>query len=537
MRLRLRRDKHGGDLQNVARGQGGTWSGVEQAVVYLGAPRALARDLERRLGPGNLSAAPPRKERRVELDTIELGLERSGARLTWEPRSKKSGLLEWTGADGRGAQLELRAPPAFVSDLEPGPLRQALRKTAGLRRLIELREVDRSERELRRLDERGKTVARVVERRERFRRPGSGASWSAARSTLVALPVRGFEAEHGELVAALADVRGLARANGTAHERPAPGLPFRFEPLEAWPRLERGRPAAGALRAIALRQLQIVQAQEPGLRADLDTEFNHDLRVAVRRARAMLSQLARAVAPGEVTYLREQLAWLGSVTGPVRDLDVLLLEMRQLEVELREPLATLAELVEERRASEREALIEALDAPRWVEVQALWQGWAESAGCEIAPELGELVASRIERLLRRVQREGALLGVHAPPDALHGLRIECKKLRYLLECAARIVDPGQHAQCVSALRGLQEVLGAVNDARLQAERLEAWAKPLAKRDPRSLLALGRWIERRRTAERSARTRFAARLAALAGRDTQRSFEGLCAQVRSSELAP
>lgn len=531
MRLRLRRDKLGRAVQNVAHVAGKAGSSMQQGVVYLGAPRSLARDLEQRLKPGHVQAAAARSERRVELDTIELGLERAGARLTWERRAK-GGVLEWMGADGRGAQLELAAPPHFATDLDPGPLRQALGKTAGIRRLLALREVERSERELRRLDERGKTVARVIERRERFRTPGSSAEWSGALATLVALPVRGFEAEHGEVVAALAGLRGLERANGTARApRPAPGLPFPFEPLEAWPRLERGQPAARALRAITLRQLQIVRAQEPGVRADLDTEFHHDLRVAVRRARAMLSQLARAFAPGEVEFLRQQLAWLGGLTGPVRDLDVLLLELRLLEADLREPLQTLVEIVEERRASERRTLIEALDSPRWVEVQALWQGWAEANAGGTDLVLGELVAARAERLLRRVRREGAQLGDHAPADALHGLRIECKKLRYLLECAARIVEPGAATPCLSVLRGLQEVLGAVNDARLQAEQLEAWAKPLAKRDPRSLLALGRWIERRRTAERSARARFAERLAQLAERGVDRDFDDLGAALR------
>jgi CHAD domain-containing protein len=507
-------------------------------VVYIGWPRSLARELEQRFGALALESAPPRIERRIELDTIELGLERAGGRLTWEPSPSGGGVLAWLGPDGRQAQAELEAPPEFALDLEPGPLRIALDKAAGLRRLLALREVERSERELRRVDERGKTVARIMQRRERFRPPGSSSQWSDARAELVALPVRGFEPQHEELVAALAGLRGLRREDGAARApRPAPGLPFLFEPLDAWPALERSEPAARALRAIVLRQLEIVQAQERGLRADLDTEFHHDLRVAVRRARAMLSQLGGALESGEAQFLRQQLAWLGQLTGPLRDLDVLLLELRQLEAELREPLQPLSELLEERRASEREALIEALDAPRWVEVQALWQAWAESPSISELPTLGELLAERIERLRRRVQREGARLGPQAAPSALHGLRIECKKLRYLLDCAARSAGSAASAQCVGVLRGLQEVLGVVNDARLQAERLEGWSRLLARRDPHALLALGRWIERRLAVERRARARFAERFEGFGARGARKGFEGLCDALRAGARAP
>jgi CHAD domain-containing protein len=120
---------------------------------------------------------------------------------------------------------------------------------------------------------------------------------------------------------------------------------------------------------------------------------------------------------------------------------------------------------------------------------------------------------------------------------LHGLRIECKKLRYLLDCAAQSVGSTASAQCVGVLRGLQEVLGVVNDARLQVERLEGWARPLARREPQALLALGRWIERRHAVERRARTRFAERFEGFGARGARKGFEVLDSALRAGAGAP
>ncbi|WP_261341378.1 CHAD domain-containing protein [Candidatus Thiodictyon syntrophicum] len=83
---------------------------------------------------------------------------------------------------------------------------------------------------------------------------------------------------------------------------------------------------------------------------DLDCEFLHDLRVATRRTRSALGQI-RGVFPAPLAaHFKAEFAWLQEVTGPVRDLDVYLLEFdayqRALPPALRpdlEPLRTMIE--------------------------------------------------------------------------------------------------------------------------------------------------------------------------------------------------
>jgi CHAD domain-containing protein len=68
--------------------------------------------------------------------------------------------------------------------------------------------------------------------------------------------------------------------------------------------------------------LQEVRDNLPGTIADVDTEFLHDVRVAVRRTRSVL-KLGRSAFPAHVREVWEpQFKWLGELSTPVRDLDV-----------------------------------------------------------------------------------------------------------------------------------------------------------------------------------------------------------------------
>jgi CHAD domain-containing protein len=311
-------------------------------------------------------------------------------------------------------------------------------------------------------------------------------------------------------------------------------LPFPFDPPPSWPSVDRREPAAQALRRMVLRQLEVAEAQEQGLRADLDSEFCHDLRVAVRRTRSLLGQLRRALEHGEADELRAELAWLGRATGPLRDLDVLRIELSTLEPELAEGLDPLVELLGERQREAQTQVVEVLDSERWRRLGQTWRRWAQGAAPADGPAFGPLVADRVARLARRVRREGSRLGPDAPADDLHELRITCKKLRYLLECAREAAATEEQRRCVRALKGLQQVLGDFNDACLQAFELERLAEPLAERAPLALLPLGRLVEHRREAERAARAGFAERFEAFASRRTRRDFQRFEATLRGEE---
>ena len=81
-------------------------------------------------------------------------------------------------------------------------------------------------------------------------------------------------------------------------------------------------PAATATELMAIELgdfLSEMQRNLPGLLADIDTEFLHDFRVAVRRTRATL-KLGRPVLPTAMrSHWEPAFKWLGDLTTPVRE--------------------------------------------------------------------------------------------------------------------------------------------------------------------------------------------------------------------------
>ena len=72
--------------------------------------------------------------------------------------------------------------------------------------------------------------------------------------------------------------------------------------------------------------LEVIEANLEGTIADIDSEFLHDLRVSVRRSRAVQRELKRVFPPDELAHFRAEFRWLQQATGDVRDLDVHVLE-------------------------------------------------------------------------------------------------------------------------------------------------------------------------------------------------------------------
>src|SRR5258705_4517858 len=69
-------------------------------------------------------------------------------------------------------------------------------------------------------------------------------------------------------------------------------------------------------------QIKALQAREPELRASRDPEHLRRMRVAVRRLRATLRASRPLFGRSAVDGLRDELGWLGTALGRVRDLDM-----------------------------------------------------------------------------------------------------------------------------------------------------------------------------------------------------------------------
>ena len=93
--------------------------------------------------------------------------------------------------------------------------------------------------------------------------------------------------------------------------------------------------AREASRLIHLNLLDSMRKNEQGAARNIDPEFLHDLRVAVRRTRSALSQLDKDVLPADIiARAKNEFRWIGQQTNRMRDMDVYLIDYPLLQSSL-----------------------------------------------------------------------------------------------------------------------------------------------------------------------------------------------------------
>jgi len=240
---------------------------------------------------------------------------------------------------------------------------------------------------------------------------------------------------------------------------------------------------SAALREILRQNFQAILMWEDAARSWEDIEGVHQMRVGFRRMRSALSSFRSAV-PGEVSrHWSQELGWLASQLGMARDLDVFIDEsMGSVRGKLPVPgEETVLALAEQHRALAYEQVRAMLDSERYAHFRRDYPEWVEKSAWKQASladkhrkklELCIATYSRklLDRLERRVLEAGSDVDKYNP-EQMHRLRIECKKLRYAAEFFAP-VTPGLDV-FIGQMKGLQDLLGVLNDVSVMKDLLEA----------------------------------------------------------------
>jgi CHAD domain-containing protein len=453
-----------------------------------------------------------RAARRTFYDTFDGRLHARGLALVHEGDR----LVLRDGEYERSAAVTGSRRPARVlaGELPDGPLRDALEPLTGVRALTPTASLRGRRRLLRVVDGERKTVVRLVAEEA-----------DALQPRLHVVPVRGYGKALRRVQGTLEDDLGLAPApaplqdEAVLREGGTPGGMSSKVVLAFAPDLRADRAAA----ALALRLVEVVEANLPGTLGDIDPEFLHDLRVAVRRTRALQRELRRVFPSERLAHFRGELRWLQQVTGPSRDLDVSLVEFGGAAGPRLEPLRA---VLAAHRVDERAAMVRALRSAR---ARRLLQEWpAFVTGVADAPAAGRedalrpivaVAGERIARVYEGLTRMGAAIDDASPPVALHDLRKKGKELRYLLEFFAGLFGDDVVGPLVSSLKALQDTLGRFQDREVQAALLHALSNEVAAREGggQALMAMGVLAERLDEDRARARSEFAERFATFADR--------------------
>jgi len=303
---------------------------------------------------------------------------------------------------------------------------------------------------------------------------------------------------------ALGQIEQTLRAAGAAD---GDGRPKLFQALDLAPPAaptspDAAAPAAEHLAAMIGAQLAAMLAHDPGTRLGSHPEDLHQMRVATRRLRALLRAARPMLATEWVEPLRAELAWLGDLLGPVRDLDVLLGHLRDQAALLapaeRRAFARLLRRLDAERAQARAAMLDALRSERYLRLLERLEDGGRAPQV-VAPETSLASIAGVE--FRKLRKAMTALGEEPTDAELHAIRIRGKRARYAAELAEAAVGKPA-ARFIRKARLFQDVLGEHQDAVVAEERLRRLIAEGGGRQ--AAFAAGRLVERQHARREAAR---------------------------------
>ncbi|MDP8306356.1 MAG: CHAD domain-containing protein [Candidatus Chlorobium antarcticum] len=236
---------------------------------------------------------------------------------------------------------------------------------------------------------------------------------------------------------------------------------------------------------------EVMRRNEEGIRKSIDTEFLHDYRVSLRRARSIFAQLKGVFDPQTANRFRKELKGLAGRTSKLRDLDVYLLQQHKfsatLPPALRGGLIPFFASITSARQKIHRQLKRYLASEDYRKFMSEWE---EFLSVTILPDAqnapvastatGKSASAAIRKSWKRLLRNGRLVSRETTDEELHELRIDCKKLRYLMEFFASLFPTDKTGAAVRHLKKLQENLGEFVDCSVQLkflhEQLDAAAR-------------------------------------------------------------
>jgi len=266
---------------------------------------------------------------------------------------------------------------------------------------------------------------------------------------------------------------------------PGNGLPKLFRALGRTSAYGGSSRALEELRARLREQLGEIERHDPGTRLGRDPESLHDMRVGVRRLRALL-RAGKELVANDTAELDERLKRLGRVLGEVRDLDVLLAHLEAQAAELGGEDAERAEpllaVLRTERSGSRSRLLAALRSDEYLvlldDAARTIDELEPSGSAATLDEIAGKASTRLRKAVRKLPDAPA-------NEELHAVRKKGKRARYAGELAGR-------KKLVKRAKKLQDVLGEHQDAVVAARRLRELAAGSA---PEQALVAGLLVER------------------------------------------
>jgi adenylate cyclase len=207
----------------------------------------------------------------------------------------------------------------------------------------------------------------------------------------------------------------------------------------------------GAFRSICAGVLTQIEVNAAGFVREDDPEFLHQMRVGMRRLRAVLRTFRPVLPRRAARSLAKKMRKVAPVLGQARDFDVLCQWLESREG-----------LDRRTRGKAGAARAAARRVVRSLRFSGMLAAAREALRWDVADaDLATFARRSLEKAHRKALRKAQRID-WSDAERRHALRVRLKRLRYASECFEPCFGPSG-TRYVACLRTLQDLLGRLND--------------------------------------------------------------------------
>ncbi len=256
-----------------------------------------------------------------------------------------------------------------------------------------------------------------------------------------------------------------------------------------------------AIKVLFIELFYSLKEQEIGIIKHIDSEFLHFYRVSLRKFRSLLSLMKSVFDKNEITYLKEFLSKIAKNTNHARDLDVYWLKVREYQESLNSvEFIPFLEFLEQESKKEYKKLNQFFTSSEYEKFFKYLHKFIESDfghGKNSQGPIITLVKKRVKKQYKKLLNDGELINRDSEDCMLHALRIDCKKLRYLMEFFESLFEKELITQAIKLIKNIQTILGNFQDLSVQQQKIVHFADEMVKESKhiqtRPLISIGKLV--------------------------------------------
>ncbi len=225
-------------------------------------------------------------------------------------------------------------------------------------------------------------------------------------------------------------------------------------------------------------------------------EYLHQIRVSIRKIRALCSLLKKYFKDNKAQDCKSSFSLIAKYTNEARDIDVYLIKLQEykniLPKKRAKDIDVIIHYLKDQKDTEYNKLSTFFKSERYVYTILKYKSAFKSNSILRSAKTNaqETAKENLIKIHNKIVTNGLKLDINSSNSEFHRLRIEFKKLRYLIELFESFYSQFQYQSIVDKLKKIQDILGSFNDYDIQKKKLKSFIETLhLNKDQRDTLGL------------------------------------------------